>query len=190
MIKDIVAAINGLTVRDWWDYVSILLPNILSIAAIILAILIPVRIANRQDKIALFQLRYNTYRSLTWIVRLKRVLSKDSIDEAMEKSKTGKGKYIRDMILYSILSNSDKEVNGFSDYNILTKKFADILPGTLLFKDGEKKEEICRKLYVSLLKLLMKPDNSTFDTGEAITLLELIDKEVLPTMKKEIVIRR
>ncbi|MCE5343935.1 MAG: hypothetical protein LLF96_10205 [Eubacteriales bacterium] len=189
-MQAIVDAINNLSVKDGWDYAALLLPNILSFTAIILAIFIPIRISNRQDKIALFQLRYETYSSLTWIVRLKRVLSKENIDEAMEKSKTGKGKYIKDMILYSILSKPDKEMNGFTGYDILTKKFEGILLGTLLFKDGEKKEEICRKLYVSLLKLLMKPENGSFDTGEVIKLFELIEKDILPSMKKEIIIRR
>ncbi len=58
ILQDLVTAVDS---PSWWDKASIFSSFVPSIVAIGISIYIPRRIANRQDKIALFEKRFNIY---------------------------------------------------------------------------------------------------------------------------------
>lgn len=64
-IDSIANAINELGSISMFDIISL----IMSVASFIFAILIPIRIANRQDKISLFEKRLNAYLELMKLVQ-------------------------------------------------------------------------------------------------------------------------
>lgn len=64
-LDSIANAINELGKASLFDIISL----IISVASFIFAILIPVRIANKQDKIALFEKRLNAYLELMKLVQ-------------------------------------------------------------------------------------------------------------------------
>ncbi len=75
-IDSIANAINELGKTSLLDIIS----SIISVTSCILAILVPVRIANRQDKISLFEKRLNTYLELMKLVQFSDWLKNQSLE--------------------------------------------------------------------------------------------------------------
>lgn len=59
-MQDLVNAIHDLAVHDWVDYCAVFAPLILSAVAV----LISIHTARKQNKIALFEKRYECYSSI------------------------------------------------------------------------------------------------------------------------------
>ncbi|MEA4937992.1 MAG: hypothetical protein VB091_00220 [Christensenella sp.] len=64
-MRELIEAINRLSERDWFDYSSALLPLVLSIVAILIAI----NTSKRQNRIALFDIRYELFTELSLLIK-------------------------------------------------------------------------------------------------------------------------
>ena len=69
---NVLDQIRQLLEHDFWELISI----IISGAALIFAILVPVRIANKQNKIALFEKRFEAYANLLMLKAFSDILKK------------------------------------------------------------------------------------------------------------------
>ena len=68
-MADVICATKSLNTRDWFDYISVLLPLTLSIFAIIIAIVT----SQRQNKVALFEKKYSYYSEILGFCTLWRM---------------------------------------------------------------------------------------------------------------------
>lgn len=81
-MKEIVEAINQLGETGWMNYVKLgatVVSLIISTMALIFAIIVPIKIAKRQDQIALFEKRYNLYVRFTKVTAFIKVLETNKI---------------------------------------------------------------------------------------------------------------
>ena len=80
-INELIEIIKTMNSRDGWDYVEIFAPLILSIVAIGISIWTAFRqnqIGERQNNIALFEPRYNTFNILNFLLPVARAISENS----------------------------------------------------------------------------------------------------------------
>lgn len=81
VLNNIAESINQLRKINWLDVVTL----IISTGSLIFAVLVPVRIANKQNKTALFEKRFNTYVEITKLIKfsdlLKEIKDKNLSDD-------------------------------------------------------------------------------------------------------------
>lgn len=72
VLNNIAESINQLGKINWLDVVTL----IISTGSLIFAVLVPVRIANKENKTALFEKRFNTYIEITKLIKFSDLLKK------------------------------------------------------------------------------------------------------------------
>lgn len=79
-LNKLIEAINQIGNINWLDVVTL----IISTGSLIFAVLVPVRIANKENKTALFEKRFNTYIEITKLIKFS-----DLLKEIKDKNLSG-----------------------------------------------------------------------------------------------------
>lgn len=86
-MEDLIIVIQSLGQKDWFDYIQLvttMVSVLISIAAIIFAIKVPQKIADRQDRISLFEKRYDCYTTIQKFLVVARQIENEKTKKAIQ----------------------------------------------------------------------------------------------------------
>lgn len=144
--QELIIAIESLAEKDVWDYVIAIAPIILSV----IAVFISVDVARQQNRIALFEKRFNVY------VEIQRCLS---FERLLKESNGPQGAYIAFCIAYGLDSSIEHIENGWASRKYIPIEKT-LMQSCFLFDciNEQMISNICKSLLAVLFKIEKQQD--------------------------------
>ena len=169
-LNKLIEAINQIGNINWLDVVTL----IISTGSLIFAVLVPVRIAIKENKTALFEKRFNTYVEITKLIKFSELLVKIKDQQLSEDLKTqyilGNFSSAFNCILSygSDILNYEKIILPTIEENKTYTKTIVFLYSKSFNKKHKDIEEKIENIYIELKKLLETASkNKEYDSSAA-----------------------
>lgn len=177
-LNKLVEAINQIGSINWLDIVTL----IISTGSLIFAVLVPIRIANKENKTALFEKRFNTYVEITKLIKfsdlLKRIKNKNLSDDLKAQEVIENFSSVFNCILSngsSVLNYENKILPAIEENKTFAKTIVFLYSKALNNKHGDIEEKI-ENIYLELKKLLkVACKNEEYDSSAADSFVKHLD---------------
>lgn len=177
-LNKLVEAINQIGSINWLDIVTL----IISTGSLIFAVLVPIRIANKENKTALFEKRFNTYVEITKLIKfsdlLKRIKNKNLSDDLKAQEVIENFSSVFNCILSngSASLNYEKRILPTIEENKTHTKTIVFLYSKVLKNNDRDIEDKIESIYLELKKLLnTASENEEYDSKAADSFIEYLD---------------
>lgn len=177
-LNKLVEAINQIGSINWLDIVTL----IISTGSLIFAVLVPIRIANKENKTVLFEKRFNTYVEITKLINfsdlLKRIKNKNLSDDLKAQEVIEIFSSVFNCILSNCSTslNYEKRILPTIDENKTHTKTIVFLYSKVLKNNDRDIEDKIESIYLELKKLLKTAsENEEYDSKAADSFIEYLD---------------
>ena len=178
VLNNIAESINQLGRINWLDVISL----IISTGSLIFAVLVPVRIANKENKTALFEKRFNTYVEITKLIKfsdlLKEIKDADLSDNLKAQDVIEKFSSVFNCVLSngsSVLNYENKILPAIEANKNSAKTIVFLYSKTLNHKPKDIGDEI-ENIYLELKNLLkVASKNEEYDSFAADSFIKYLN---------------
>lgn len=177
-LNKLIEAINQIGSINWLDIVTL----IISTGSLIFAVLVPVRIANKENKTALFEKRFNTYVEITKLIKfsdlLKKIKDADLSDDLKAQDVIEKFSSVFNCVLSngsSVLNYENKILPAIEANKNSAKTIVFLYSKTLNHKPKDIGDEI-ENIYLELKNLLkVASKNEEYDSFAADSFIKYLN---------------
>ena len=178
VLNNIAESINQLGRINWLDVLTL----IISTGSLIFAVLVPVRIANKENKTALFEKRFNTYVEITKLIKfsdlLKKIKDKNLSNDLKAQDVIENFSSVFSCVLSngsSVLNYENRILPAIEENKNSAKTIVFLYSKALNHKQKDIEDEI-ENIYIELKKLLKTANkNEEYDSIAADLFIKYLD---------------